>query len=116
MKEKVYVCINKKWFDENRAKFEENADDEDTLVILSETTGNTETEVAEINEEYGVSINESNKNIWIGIDWKPKADQIVEIVSQEIDNIKGEALAKIIETIVKKLNKFKTLVETIKGL
>lgn len=121
--ESMYVNINKKWFEENKQRFEDNADEEGYYLIMDDTNSEyditcSKVEVTDIEPEYGVSLlqNDINKNIYVGLDWKPEAQEVAAIVEQELDNISGDSLTKIIELVVKKLNKFRSFIESIKGL
>ena len=47
--------------------------------------------------------------------WEPKQEEILSFVEQQ-EALSGDLLVKVIEIVVKKLNKFKGVIESIKGL
>lgn len=120
----MYVRIDKEWFDKNQKKFTDRAvkdfgnDPKQYYLITDEEVQEAETKVIDIDKKYGVQLEFScmHEEIQIFGDWKPTADSVVAMVSDEMDNIKGDALVKIVELLIKRLNKFKTLIESLKGL
>ena len=49
------------------------------------------------------------------VNWEPKPSELLSLVEQQ-ESISGDVLVKIVELVVKKLNKFKALLESIKGV
>lgn len=106
--------INKEWFEKNRLKLEEASDNKDSYVIITE---NTNAELNELSNDNELFIAEQKgDNVYVSLDYTPKPETIVALVENAIDDIKGESLVSIIEIVVKKLNKFKSLIESIRGL
>lgn len=112
----MYITMNKEWFEKNKQKFSDAAEKE--ISTTSDYFINFDT-VAELNEldkgELHLS-DSKGENIYVSMDYTPNTDVIVSLVEDSIDDIKGDALVKIIELVVKKLNKFKSLIESIRGL
>lgn len=120
----MYVRIDKEWFDKNQKKFIERAvkdfgnDPKQYYLITDEEVQEAKTKIIEIDKKYGVQLEFSSMNEEIQVygDWKPTTDSVVALVSDEMDNIKGDALVRIVELLIKRLNKFKSLIESLKGL
>jgi hypothetical protein len=110
----MYITINKKWFEENKQKFSDEADEKDNYQILIEDT-NAQIEISEDCKFY-LYENGFDDNVYVSLDCELEPQHVVEFVEQSIDDIKGDSFAKIIELMVKKLNKFKSLIESIRGL
>lgn len=55
-------------------------------------------------------------NIWVSIEYTPRPEVIASLVETSMDNLKGDSLTKVIEVVVKKLNKLRSFIESIKGL
>jgi len=112
----MYVSINKDWFEKNKEKFAEAADDEECYMI-GENLSEKNVEVNEITDDY-VSLSQTDVNgkIYIALDWTPKPDQIADLVERSMEDLKGESLTRVIEVVVKKLNKLRSFIESIKGL
>lgn len=108
----MYVNIKKQWFLENKEKFEEASDENDSYMIEVDGT----VELNELTNKNELFIAESTDDIYVSLDYTPKPDTIVALVENAIDDIKGESFISIIEVVVKKLNKFKSLIESIRGL
>ncbi len=113
----MYVSINKKWFEANKEKFAKTADSDEDYVISSEVITENDLEVSEITDDY-VSLNQqdSEHKIWVSLDWSPESEDIANLLERSMDDLKGEALSTVIEVVVKKLNKLRTFIESIKGL
>ena len=110
----MYIMINKQWFEKNRLKLEEASDEKDSYVI---TTEDVNAELNELSNDNELFIAEcKGDNVYVSLDYTPKPETIVALVENAIDDIKGESLVSIIEIVVKKLNKFKSLIESIRGL
>lgn len=118
MNGEIYIVINKEWFEKNKAKFEENADEEGNYQIDDQIIREKEVELGELQNDNNLYISqiEVNGNLYVSLDWQPEPETIVEMVENVIDDIKGESLSKIIELVVKKLNKLRTFLESIRGL
>ncbi|MFB5598569.1 MAG: hypothetical protein ACE5RJ_06110 [Nitrosopumilaceae archaeon] len=109
----MYISINKEWFLENKDKLEGNSDEKGCYVIETE---NIEAELGELNEGNKMWIKETDDNVFVSLDYTPETETVVSLVENAIDDIKGDALVSIIEMVVKKLNKFKSLIESVRGL
>ena len=108
----MYIMINKQWFEKNKLKLD-NPDEKDSYLIQTE---NINAELNELNNGELFLSERKGENVYVSLDYKPNTETIVALVEDSIDDIKGEALVKIIELMVKKLNKFKSLIESIRGL
>ena len=94
-------------------KFIAEAEDDENLVITTKRNAT----LNELSNEGELFISEDVKDqFYCSLDYTPKTDTIVALVENSIDDIKGEALVSIITLVVKKLNKFKSLIESIRGL
>lgn len=94
----------------------EEEDDETSYVIAPDSVGDVE--VNEITDDY-VSLSQKTpgeNGIYIALDWTPEADQIADLVERSMEDLKGESLTRVIEVVVKKLNKLRSFIESIKGL
>lgn len=112
--EKMYVSIKKEWFEKNRLKLEKASDENDSYVI---TTEDMNAELNELSDDNELFIAERmDDDVYVSLDYTPKPETIVALVENAIDDIKGESFVAIIEVVVKKLNKFKSLIESIRGL
>lgn len=113
----MYVSINKEWFEKNKEKFAEAADEEGYYTIGTTEIDEKDVEVNEITDDYvSLSQKEVNGGIYICLDWKPEADSIADLVERSMEDLKGESLTRVIEVVVKKLNKLRSFIESIKGL
>lgn len=123
----MYVKINKQWFDKNAKKLEERAikefgaDETSYYLIIDgddEILVEAQPQVLDVDKKYGVNLKFSSMKDEIEFmsDWKPNTDSVVAMVEDEIDNIKGDALVKIVQLVIGKLNKFKSLIESVKNL
>lgn len=93
-------------------KFLDESDEKDYFVISTEKKAT----LAELSNDNELLVSESNDNCYVSLDYTPETDTIVALVENSIDDIKGDSLVSIIELVVKKLNKFKSLIESIRGL
>lgn len=93
-------------------KFLDASDDKECLMI--DTDGKAE--LNELNEGKIFISEDVSNQFYCSLDYTPETETIVALVENSIDDIKGEALVFIIELVVKKLNKFKSLIESIRGL
>jgi len=110
----MYITINKEWFEKNKSKFLEESDIDGSYMISTDnqaTFGELNDGTIWISEEY-----DEKEQCYVSLDWTPETDTIVGLVEDSIDDIKGDALIRIIEVLVKKLNKFKSLIESVRGL
>ena len=113
----MYVSINKEWFEKNKVKFAAAADDKDSYVLDSDSFNEEEVEVSEItDEDVFLTQSDTNSKIYISLSWKPTADHIAELLERSMEDLKGESLTRVIEVVVKKLNKLRSFIESIKGL
>lgn len=109
----MYISINTIWFEKNKAKFLEASDDKECFVISTEEDAT----LNELSNDGELFISEDVKDqFYCSLDYTPETETIVALVENSIDDIKGDALVSIIELVVKKLNKFKSLIESIRGL
>lgn len=109
----MYISINKEWLNTNMQKFLDASDDKECLMI--DTEGKAELNELSNDGELFIAEDTSNQ-IYCSLDYTPNTDTIVSLVENSIDDIKGDSLVSIIELVVKKLNKFKSLIESIRGL
>ncbi len=109
----MYVSINKKWFEENKERFARQ-DSEEKYYEITDVDGTVE--MNDMNEGKLSISEDADSKIYISLSYQPSPDVIVSMVEEALDDIKGDAFAKIIELVVKKLNKFKSLIESVRGL
>lgn len=93
-------------------KFLDASDDKENFVIETDVKAT----LNELSDNGELFISEDNENVYSSLDYTPHTDTVVAMVENSIDDIKGESLVSIIELVVKKLNKFKSLIESIRGL
>jgi hypothetical protein len=111
----MYISINKEWFEKNKSKLG-HPNEEDLYCI------ETEGMLADVNMDEGINckfyLNEDgfDSNVYVSLDAQLAPENVVDFVEQSMDDIHGDAFAKIIELMVKKLNKFKNLIESVRGL
>ena len=122
----VYMQINKKWFEEHKDEFyktwkdESGSEEEDEqcyTIDLDEVCKpvTPELELQEITKD-GAFVSTGNTPVYLSFDWKPSPSELADLLEYAIDDIQGEPLTKVIEVVVKKLNKLRNIIESIKGL
>ena len=87
-KKKMYIRIEKEWFDKNQRKFTERAvkeygnDPKQYYLITDEEVTEAKPQVLEIDKKYGVQLKFSSMNDEIELlsDWKPETDSVVALV------------------------------------
>ena len=121
--EKMYISIDKAWFDKNAKKLESIGDKEfgqgsGKYLITDDIVQEAQPSVIEIDKKEGVTLDfkSMSDEITMYCDWKPTTDHVVVMVENEIDNIKGDAFVRIVELLIKRLNKFKAFIESVKNL
>lgn len=115
----MYISINKAWFDKNRKKLEDASDNDESLVIDSDNLDLKQPDLLDgVQDDGSICINQedTNKNVWVSLDYTPEPEVIAALVETSMDNLKGDSLTKVIEVVVKKLNKLRSFIESIKGL
>jgi hypothetical protein len=114
----VYIRISKEYFEKNREKWSNAGQKEfNEECYLISTNGSAEMLELAYNNTLTISEQLGGENgIYVSLDFTPEPDTIVGMVENEIDNIRGDALVRIIQSIVSKLNKYKNLIETMKSL
>lgn len=112
----MYITINKEWFEKNKVKFSDAAVKEHNSSDDYFINFNSTPELMELDKGELHLSERKGEDIYVSMDYSPDTDVIVSLVEESIDDIKGDALVKIIELVVKKLNKFKSLIESIRGL
>lgn len=114
----MYISIDEAWLQKNMKKLQDASDEEGKIVI----TTDGDSELGELNDDNSLWLTETiegadkGTKVWVSLDYKPKTNIIVALVENSIDDIKGDALVSIVELVVKKLNKFKSLIESVRGL
>lgn len=115
------IEIEKEWFNKNKEQFaklgneELSGEDTDKYYIIDtdkDLFGNQDNmEVISV-EGMTLSCSTSNDGLYVSTDCQPKSEQIAEL-------IKGgdiEVVPEVIEVIVKKMNRIKSLLETVNSL
>lgn len=75
-----------------------------------------EIECTGVEKDMGVFLRHDHDGINIGMCWKPKVAEVVDIVDVESDNLDSDGIPKLVEIVVKKLNRFKAAIEAIKAM
>jgi len=124
---KLYLTIDKDWFEKNKEKLNKE------FAKIYSGTDATELEESwhfEISHKFTISYDVDNNTLdtctdyegnnkdgfYVSVESKLKDDLTVSIVQATIDDLQGDAFAEIVGVIVKKFNKFKSALESIKGL
>lgn len=128
MESELYIEINKEWFKKNAdlltqayyGQYHGETDNGDKWVFtLGEKHGivpkfelTDETGFVEIHQDY----DRINDTIHFATYAKTDDETIGQIISNHIDDISGDGLLKVMEIVVKKLNKFKNAIESIRNI
>ena len=124
---KLYVTIDKDWFEKNKEKLNER------FAAIYSGTSKEELEESwhfEMPHNFTIEYDEKNNTLdthtdyesnnndgfYVSVESELKDDLTVAIVQATIDDLQGDAFAEIVGVIVKKFNKFKSALESIKGL
>lgn len=89
--------------------------DDDTQYLIQYSDHNAELGEIEANMLWFSEVDRSG-NVYSNTDIELNPETIVKLVENSIDDIKGDSLTMIIEIVVKKLNRFKSLIESARSL
>ena len=128
MEKELYLEINKEWFKKNADKMTDahydrysgEHDDGDKWVLdLGSKQGvfpkfelTDEKGFVEICQDYDKPSDNVHFVVYAEID----DETIAQIIANHIEDISGDGLLKVMEIIVKKLNKFKNAIESIRNI
>ncbi len=128
MEKELYLEINKEWFKKNADKLTEahyeryhgETDDGDKWILdLGSEHGifpqfelTDEKGFVEIHQDYDKSMDKVHFAVYAETD----DETMAQIIANHIEDISGDGLLKVMEIIVKKLNKFKNAIESIRNI
>jgi len=128
MESELYLEINKEWFKKNadllteahydKYHGEERKDDKwvfdmgSELGIVPKFELTDEKNFVEIHQDY----NRINDTIHFAVYAQTNDETIGQLITNHIDDISGDGLLKVMDIVVKKLNKFKNAIESIRNI
>lgn len=128
MEKELYLEINKEWFKKNAEKLTEahydryhgETNDGDKYVFDLSTDNDIHPKFELCDEEGWVEIHQDydkpNDSIHFIVYAETDDDTIGQLITNHIDDISGDGLLKVMDIVVKKLNKFKNAIESIRNI